>query len=534
MKRFFCLFFSIIVAFSLCATVRAEESRPVYLKEMGMEIVIPEEFAVFTRDNLPADWEMEIWGWPLDEIRTYLETNHLYLQAVNQNLFYEISIAMVEKPLGYLDHFSEDEISAALQSRREVYTSIGDEWLGSSVYQHRQTKFLTTDLKRFDSGTTVYAKEYFTVYADMTISINFHSYVGEFDPIYELLLEEIIDSVCFDKNLEPKRSPAREYCDEGAGAVFQISEGWKEIPTGDDFDGVQFSPDYDPDVIFLISSADIFSECEEEYERIGESSPFETRAAYDQASFTVDGAASALNCDVSEVDSVVYGGINYYYTERTVPLEVNGMTIDHPVVYFVRIENGIMYFFQYFGERESEYFEDVEQMLASAEYPHADEQETTDAWLESYLDKFSPVNLLTSLILTVTIYSLPIFIYRWCIRRYPVDRKKAKIIVIVYGIISWIAMYAILFTITGKGTSGSAIFLWGWINYCVLTGGKDRRRTLGVQAENTGSAPQVREEENSVPRDGESLFCHRCGNRLYVGHHYCNKCGTRIPQENKE
>ena len=470
MKRLIYLVLSLFVFFSAGVTALAAECETYYIREMGMKIDIPEEFVVFTRDNVPTDSELAIWGWTLDEIRAYLKTNNLYLQAVNQDLSYEISISMVEKPLGYLNHFSENEISSALQSRKDLYTSSGDEWLGASVHHHQQTKFLKTDLKRFASGATVYAKEYFTIYEDKTISINLYSYVGEFDPSLDLKLEQIIDSVRFDS--KPEYSLSREYCDEESGAVFQIPEGWRLIPHNTDFEGTQFCPMFVPHVFFLLTCTDIYSEYLEYYAERNTTPPFETRAEFDRIYSTRESACDTFNCEADDVQTVEYGDVVYYYTKSQRTLEQNGT----PVVYLTRIENGYMYFFQYYGDKENTCYPGVEQMLAGAVYPTAEEESTTQTDSSDLFAPFHPSNLIFSLILTIAIYSLPIFIYRWCIRRYPVEKKKAKIIAIVYGIVSWIAMSAILFAIGEKDAAGGAVFLWGCINYYVLIGGKDRRK----------------------------------------------------------
>ena len=269
---------------------------------------------------------------------------------------------------------------------------------------------------------------------------------------------------------------SRFYRDDSTGAGFEIPEGWTLNVGAEGGIEATMCPETDPATLLLYSSVDTYEETRSRYEQAGETMPYSSRAEYDQYACTKNGASSAFNCDVSKVRSATYGGITYYYTEMTLSLAEN--TISYPAVYFMRVENGIMYFFQFYGEKDSRYFKDVEALLGSAEYPHADAQDIINAQKKDLWDRLAPLNLLISLLVTITIYSLPIFIYRWCIRKYPVDEKPAKIITVVYGIVAFIVMSVLVFALNGEGAAGGAILLWSFVNYKVLTGGKDKRRKL--------------------------------------------------------
>ena len=81
-------------------------------------------------------------------------------------------------------------------------------------------------------------------------------------------------------------------------------------------------------------------------------------------------------------------------------------------------------------------------------------------------------HMLVSLLLTIVIYSLPIALYRYAIRKTPLSPKKAMLITIVYGIIAYIAMAALFFSQDSTSTQGSAIVLWSAVNYRMLRGSK--------------------------------------------------------------
>lgn len=78
-------------------------------------------------------------------------------------------------------------------------------------------------------------------------------------------------------------------------------------------------------------------------------------------------------------------------------------------------------------------------------------------------------DVLISFILTVAFYSLPIIIYRYLIRKAPVENKKAKKITIIYAIAAYALVLALnIYMGTGEAP-GSAIILWSYINYRMLT-----------------------------------------------------------------
>ena len=79
------------------------------------------------------------------------------------------------------------------------------------------------------------------------------------------------------------------------------------------------------------------------------------------------------------------------------------------------------------------------------------------------------MDVLVSFVLTVAFYSLPIIIYRYLIRKAPVENKKAKKITIIYAIVAYALVLALnIYMDTGEAP-GSAIILWSYLNYRMLS-----------------------------------------------------------------
>ena len=159
------------------------------------------------------------------------------------------------------------------------------------------------------------------------------------------------------------------------------------------------------------------------------------------------------------------------------------------------------------------------------------------------LNWFSWTNVLFSIFMTVAIYSLPIVVWRYAIIRKPIDRKKAKWITVLYGVVAFIVMAILLFFSNG-GTPGGAILLWSYVNYRVLISGdnaeedlaerqapimEDGKVTTEIRTKDPDTA--VAEVDEEQPKN-EIRYCHKCGGTLITDSIFCSYCGTQLGQPN--
>ena len=82
---------------------------------------------------------------------------------------------------------------------------------------------------------------------------------------------------------------------------------------------------------------------------------------------------------------------------------------------------------------------------------------------------FSLGSFIISLAVTFIISSLPIMIYRYGIKKEPVEKKKALTITIVYGAILLVVELAAIRAVTGSGGNvGTSVLVWSFFNYSIL------------------------------------------------------------------
>lgn len=80
-------------------------------------------------------------------------------------------------------------------------------------------------------------------------------------------------------------------------------------------------------------------------------------------------------------------------------------------------------------------------------------------------------DFLTSLVITIFVYSVPIAIYRYLILMEPIPKKKATKIVVIYAIVAMVIMCAI----KGDAINLAPLVLWSCINRYMLITGKSKR-----------------------------------------------------------
>ncbi len=207
------------------------------------------------------------------------------------------------------------------------------------------------------------------------------------------------------------------------------------------------------------------------------------------------------------VTTEVYGGVEYYVWKGDYTQQYLGTDVTLDSIIAIHIENAYMYQFQCQAvSLEDEYVDEFMQMLETVEYPEsaavsviayeskapaaslpAAAQETYAVPAESFSytpssyasPPYNPAlptagGIILSLILTVAIYSLPIIIYRYGIRKRAMEKKAAKRLTIIYGIAAFFVMTLIVTALGGTASAGGAIFLWSFVNYRMLTRGVGR------------------------------------------------------------
>ncbi len=541
------------------------------LDELGMSIDLPEDLVVFTRDIKSNDPNLSEYGLTKDSMISLMQERNIYLNAWDENISYEITVTMVDSPFADYNQFSDTSLNSLMPTLASEYESLGITFTKSELYQHTQAKFIKIYISQPNSGDTVYGLQYNTVYDNKAINVTLQSYSGKIDSNKESLIKEIVDTIHFDTELQlldtPAPTEAFTYTDSGSGVSFTVPANWTEEPMTEEREYIdaKFISILDPGMCMIFTSQDLWSLLTD-----AEKQQY-SRSEADNSLFTKADVAAIYGCQESDVSMVTFSDREYFYTEVETTGSSYGFTVSIPMTYLVRCENGYMYIFQFSGTRDSEYYGDFKDLMNSVVFPQISPG-GADLW--SY---FGPINFTGSLIITIAVYSLPIIIYRYAVLKRPVDKKKAKRITVIYGIAAFIVMSLIITLSNGNGAAGGAIFLWSWVNYRMLIGGKNRQTQVftsarapevnlpgilksdiaseaiddaisdsdetheELPADTSGISEIIAETDDKDSSENGSLdgevtgyrptiaFCHKCGNKLIPDSVFCNKCGAKIP-----
>ena len=169
----------------------------------------------------------------------------------------------------------------------------------------------------------------------------------------------------------------------------------------------------------------------------------------------------------------------------------------------------------------------------SAESSEADRKKTEDAPL---------FMVLLNVLFGGAVFSLPIIIYRYAVKKCQVVKKKAWIISLLYSLFSALAVLVIN-AFQGGWLLAAFLMLWSWANYRILTGGRKKEipaQSSPFPSDTVLTAPFADSPEN-IP-SGQSdcgvphsiRYCHKCGHKLESGCKFCTNCGEKVPLISRE
>lgn len=539
-RRCMRIYMAIILALLLSTSAYAVNAVEYEFKELGLTVSMPSDFVVFTRNISANDPNLGAYGLTKDGLSSLMAERNIYLNGWDEDVNQEIIITMIDSPLVDFNLYSDTTLTTMATSFESEYANMGVTVIKSEIYQHSQAKFLKIYSSQPNGGSTAYGLQYYTVYNDKAINITMQSYSGQITSSQESTLKGVVDSAKFDtapQTDETGFTPTKafDYTDIKTQTTFTVPANWVETPLSEEREAidVKFTSLEEDGMSILYGSFDIWGEM-----TASERSEY-NRFDINNSIFTKSDIADALELSVNDISTVKYAGNEYYTATITSNTESFGLSFSVTMTHMITVNNGYMYWFQFSGEKSNEFFDDFVSILSSLKYPNQGSEVATETNENSDLmDRFSLGNILLSLLITIAVYSLPIIIYRYALRKDPVEKKKAKKITIIYGICAFVVMSVIIFAINGSGAAGGAILLWSWVNYRVLIGGKKNPIVPGngdsatlvesiSDADQTDSFAQMDVLDNFTPSNKpQEKVCHNCGAVMPNESKYCHKCGT--------
>lgn len=209
------------------------------------------------------------------------------------------------------------------------------------------------------------------------------------------------------------------HTDEESGLRLTVPEGWSapEISQNEHGTYAIFHSLSYPDLVISLTTSDLFSRTtpaniQEALQRSGE-----PRKHVDNEYFPKETIAEILQCSADDITEVTYSGRTYYHINANFLLE-DGNYKECAIL--LHLENGIVYMFLFSGRETHPSYEDFLCIVSEAEYPHSEDEKTI------------MVRELLIVLLSLMLHPIPVIVYRYGIRRCPLD--DAKMVCAIYAV----------------------------------------------------------------------------------------------------
>lgn len=331
-----------------------------------MELSLPQEYYVITRDTPADDAVFEKLGVTKEAVLSDESMDHVCLSAINESLTEDITVSLLPDSLGDFAQLNDRAIELLLSMYMQEAGSVGIDISAGEVYHHQQTKFLRWQFAALDGS--MYGEQYMTSFADKSITFNLRSYVGPITEEQQKTLCGIVDSTVFDggeQRTEPnEKTPPFEYTDPDTNTSFTVPAQWhqQEFLKPTDVMDVQFANE-DAGLLIGYGSVDLWSELTA-LEKIGL-----TRADINMSQWPKADFAESSGVPEDQVSSVTYNGKAYYKVTTTTESEIYGVPYEQQSTTLFYADNGWVYNFVFSDTDHSPYYADFEQLLNSVQYP---------------------------------------------------------------------------------------------------------------------------------------------------------------------
>ncbi len=173
------------------------------LDALGISIAMPENTAVFTRDTAENDPDLAFISYTQKELLELYGEQDIYLEAIDENWEYSITVTMTGNSYVSMSVFDEGELEDAMESIRTGYAGDGARVASCEPYDSGSAVFLKIDYTYTEDNYTDFVVEYYTIYNNMNISVTLFSFMGGVTLEQEALIKGIVDGIRYDAG-DPK------------------------------------------------------------------------------------------------------------------------------------------------------------------------------------------------------------------------------------------------------------------------------------------------------------------------------------------
>jgi len=411
-----CLCLICIVAF-LSISVVATDGTTLHIDEVGLSLTIPSEYEIFTHGTKASDPRFTEMGLDGKSMEQMLSTN-LYLSAIAKDFTSEITVTMAPNKI-YEDYNLLGYSTVKLMAdsfAKDLFEANGVELIDHTVYQHNQALFIEYHYKNLTTQAS--AIQYSTIYDGKDINITFWSYDGEITNADKRFAKNITQEVVFDKDPQKvvaAETPSFEYVDKNSGLSFTVPHNWVEesLSKEREYITAKFSHNGSPGTIIMYGAVDMW-EAMTPIERIGlNKTDLTSETLGDEFMYQM---LEDIGCEKNNISKITYGNYVYYKSTLKGTANLYGVDVTSELVFFLRIQDGWMYQFQFGGDDTSARYDDFVSLIKSVKYPSA-VVDTNTSGIGS---------VILNLLVVVIVCAILILIYRYVIKKKAACKQRYK------------------------------------------------------------------------------------------------------------
>ncbi len=549
MKRIFASLLIVLCMIGVCSPLALAAYTRYEIPELGISILQPEEYAAQVRSGEPNNQYLSFSGFTYDECMDLMFANNIYFDALSTDLC-NVSILMTDSGSADLRDYTSAELNNSLPTIKSTYEQIASKVSDYYVCTISGIPFFYVEYVLTVETSNIYTQQYITIVNGKRLDISRSVMNRQINAADRREMDSIINSFTLLSDTR-KQSAAFVYKDDVSGVTFTVPANYKQKELEQNKESIQFCSIDDPHVFFQYMMIDLWADTPAA-ER-GDSSREDIDKLYQF--LTQSELEEFFECPIRNFHTERYN--NNDYNVFSMAITDTNMSID--IVTAAAFKNGCAYLFQYPGTEGDEHYADFVGLLNSVKIPSIahpigstppgsiKESNSSIARFRQLLAEDLVLWIIVNLSLTILIHPLPLWLYRWCIRKKPVAPKNAKKIVIIDAVIVFVVMNVIAYFGSGRVT-GAAIILWAWVSYRVLISGHKNTETpedptaadeIETESETEEPAEEndlteisVSDEEEAVKEESPvPVFCRKCGAKLIPGAGFCNKCGTAVMTE---
>lgn len=172
----------------------AEVNRYV-IEDLGIRISFPADYTVFTRELDNENGDFNKFGFIKEELEELMNEQKMYMDTIKEDVSEEFTICLgYDQDIKNFNDYNDVTISEITTVMVDKLEQEGVEVLDTSIYRHKQIKFIKTSTKYLG----VHIIQYITGMRGKTYTFTFKSFDKKVTPSQEMLWECIMDTVKFD------------------------------------------------------------------------------------------------------------------------------------------------------------------------------------------------------------------------------------------------------------------------------------------------------------------------------------------------